>query len=156
MGLNAMQTGLLHRLRRVRRQVSDQHRHLRAIRAELMGALASGVEASATEALHSYREAIHAHFALENETFFPALHGLRPECCSDLDHLGREHGVLLSRLENIQGALVTGELRSSADAIQAFNSELAQHEHREEALMAQITGDFPSDPADIDSNPPST
>jgi hypothetical protein len=151
-----MQTGLLHRLRRIERQVSDQHRHLRAIRAELVGALESGGKASATDALHSYSEAIQAHFALENETFFPALHGLRPESTRDLDRLGREHGTLLSRLERIEETLATGALRSSVDAIQAFNTALAQHEQREEALMARLTGDLPGEVADIDTNPPST
>jgi hypothetical protein len=150
-----MQTGLLHRRRRGRRQAGDAHRHLRANRAELLGAFASGAGASAIEALRAYSKAIRSHFALETGTFFPARHGLRSEFSRNLDTLDREHEALLARLERIEARLVASALPSSADAIDDFNADPAQHERREEALMAWITGDVPGDAADIDANAPS-
>jgi len=153
--VTAMQAGLLHRLRRIRRQVGDQHRHLNAIRAELARALASGRVTPAMEVLRGYSEAIQAHFVLETQTFFPALHGLRPEFGSDLEALDREHGLLLSRLEQIEVTLSRSALASGAEEVQGFNTALAEHERREEALMARITGDLPGEAPNTDGNPPS-
>ena len=131
-------TGLEHRLKRARRQMADQHRHLGALRDELGHALQNGVRARARDAVRGYVEAIESHFRLESEVFFPALHGLHPEFRTELEALDRDHHQLLQELRAMSGAVEDGALDRLAPELEEFNGSLREHERREETLVERI------------------
>lgn len=134
-----METGLRLRLKRVVKQMGDQHRHLRPIHAELAEALArDGTVRPAQAAFARYREALDAHFALEGEMFFPALHGLRPEWGADLERLDHEHEQLRASLAEVGRRIGAGGLAEAGAALEGFASALREHEGREERLIAQL------------------
>lgn len=131
-----MRAGLRSRLRRVVQRVEDQHRALREIAVELDRALASGSRELAHAWLTRMRDALRAHFELEEEVVFPALHGLDPDTLSEIEQLERDHGRFLERLR----ALLAGEPGATpltpAD-VKGLRERLAAHELREEHLLEQ-------------------
>jgi hemerythrin-like domain-containing protein len=149
-----METGLRHRLKRVVRQMSDQHRHLRVIHAELADALSGRESASeAQERFAHYREAVEAHFALESDTFFPAVHGLRADLGTSLEALDRAHDELREMLSRLEGRVQAGSTQESARALADFAGVLRDHEAIEEELLMGLVdealgGKTPSSEAD--------
>jgi hypothetical protein len=140
-----METGLSLRLRRARRQIVDQHRHLKPIRSELDDAVARGASADALTALDHFRAALDEHFALEEGVFFPALHGLHRECELALRGLAREHEQLLADLARLRDRLVSGDIDRSKPLLDAFGAAIGDHERREEAVVEKWTGSGNSD-----------
>ena len=132
--------GLRYRMRRALRQIGEQHRQLHEIHDRLGGAVASGARSEAREAFVRYRHAIGAHFELEDGVFFPALHGLHPEEQGDLEALSRDHVNLLGALQRLLPLLEETSLARFGAGLDAFRSDFGQHERREEALVARITG----------------
>ena len=130
-------TGLRYRVRRALRQIGEQHRQLRDLHDGLRAALASGAQPDAREAFARYRDAVAAHFELEEEVFFPALHGLHPQERTELDALGRDHDALRAALERLLRRLEPASLPDFAPAFEAFRREFASHEKREEALVSR-------------------
>jgi iron-sulfur cluster repair protein YtfE (RIC family) len=144
--MDPMVSGLRYRVRRAARQISDQHRHMSELRRRCDEALAGGGGEELREALLRYCGALDAHFALEEDVFFPALHGLRPEHTEELDALSREHEVFATRLTALRRCT---ETESGGDGVvasfQAFAEEMRQHEAREERLVRKIA-DLLGDP----------
>lgn len=136
--MSGFETGLEHRLKRAARQMVDQHRHLGPIRAELAAALANGSAGVSVRAFRNYVEALEAHFRLESETFFPALHGLHPEFASELQALDGEHVRLIEQLSSLGRRIEAGETSGCSAVLEAFDAELGQHERREEHLVERI------------------
>ena len=132
------ESGLRYRMRRALRQIGEQHRQLHEIRDRLGRALASGDPDEARDTLVRYRHAVGAHFELEDDVFFPALHGLHPDQREDLEALGRDHARLLAALAQMMPVLEQSGVESFAAAFDAFRRELARHEAEEERLVAGI------------------
>lgn len=136
--MDRMETGLQHRLRRAVRQMAAQHRHLEPIRELLTRALQRNAQEEAQTAFDRYREAIEAHFDLEERLFFPALHGLHPDRAEDLDALSREHERFLHEMGEIYESLCECKLSECAEAVDGFLSALTGHERREERLVVSM------------------
>lgn len=132
------ETGLRHRARRVARQISTQHRHLNPLFEALQDALVQGEAVEAQQACARFRDALDAHFSLEDEFFFPALHGLCPDRAPELSGLSRDHQRLLSELARLAAAVEGAELEQAARVLESFASTLSSHEHREEQLVSSI------------------
>ncbi len=66
------------RLRRAARQILSQHQRLESFYAMVAGAMADGDEREALVRLARFRDALDAHFSLEEGVCFPALARLRP------------------------------------------------------------------------------
>jgi hypothetical protein len=137
--MDAMQTGLRHRLRHLVRRLTDQHRHMRPLFEELRGAVAGGRGDEARLALARLRQAIDAHFALENEMLFPALHGLQPQYDADLTALQGEHQGFLEQLVRLEGMLDGAGLSPFGTAFAEFSAALGRHEQREERLVGMMS-----------------
>ena len=134
-----LETGLRHRLRRVVRQMREQHGHFKPLAEALRRAGTGGAAPELVSALAHYGEALVAHFSLESEMFFPALHGLHPERRPELEALEQEHEELLEALRGIEA----GVQRSGVSSLDAFFEALRAHERREEELaseLAELTG----------------
>jgi hypothetical protein len=126
------QPGLALRVQRGRRTISAQHRQLDHFYLRVASALEAARIETARAAFARFSDALEAHLALEDGLYFPALRGLRPELAEHLDRLEDEHQRLRERLGRVaRGALDRERLEGLAD-------ELADHEGREEALLASL------------------
>jgi hypothetical protein len=131
------QPGLKLRVSAEGRRISSQHRQLDAIFARVEAALERGAEQDARDALQRFRDAWEAHTSLEDGFYFPALRGLRPELGARLDALSAEHERFREAIERVEA--VFGDAAARAEALDRFVSGIAEHERREEALLAEIT-----------------
>jgi iron-sulfur cluster repair protein YtfE (RIC family) len=136
--MDPMETGLRHRVKRAVRQMSEQHRNIRAIHGSIRGALERGGVQDARAALDRLQSAMEAHFALEDEVFFPALHGLRPEFADSLEALSREHAGFSEVLRKLGADLETSTVDSFQSGFDAYAETLAAHERREEEIVATL------------------
>ena len=142
-----MATGLRFRVHRAARKIAAQHEHIHAILADFDVALAEGSCDRVAEMYGRYRSALEAHFALEEEVFFPALHGLQPEHGHELNALSREHEGFLVQLAALGERLVEKHLEGFERVFRDLVSELDLHERREEVIarsLAEPTGEGPS------------
>jgi iron-sulfur cluster repair protein YtfE (RIC family) len=137
-----METGLRHRLRRAVRQMATQHEHLRTLIHAIADAIEVGRVEEIQESVDRLRGSIEAHFSLEDDVFFPALHGLHPETGRELNDLMREHVDFLEDLSRLRSGLTTGTLDDFAQGYRAFSQSIAEHECREERLVASLADVF--------------
>lgn len=138
--MDPMETGLRHRARRVARQISTQHRHLNPLFEALEQSTAERDGARARAAFERFKDAIDAHFSLEDEFFFPALHGLCPGRSGELSGLSRDHERLLGELVSVNEALGRDDFDSAHRTLGVFATTLSAHESREEQLVTTING----------------
>jgi hemerythrin HHE cation binding domain-containing protein len=131
---DALETGLRHRLRRAVRRSESQHGQLRALLAEIEAPLRTGTRVVATDLVARLRDALRAHFELEDQTLFPALHGLRPDVSAPIEVLSREHADFLAEL----GAALGAASGCDRDAFVRLRAALGDHERREEALLESV------------------
>lgn len=139
-GVTTREIGLRLRLRRALRQMESQHQRLRPLYQELARALEYQDLAGIRRQLDQYRNALDAHFSLEDEVLFPALQGLEPGCTSELVDLSREHGRFIDALAEVQAMLSAQFGRPVAERIEGLQTDLATHERREEAVLAKVIG----------------
>jgi iron-sulfur cluster repair protein YtfE (RIC family) len=97
------QPGLRPRLAHASRRLPAQHEYLDALLATTRRALERNTPPEAREALHAFRGALDAHFALEEQVHFPALHGLEPGCVAQIEELVLDHHALRDRLLVLEG-----------------------------------------------------
>ncbi len=135
------QSGLGRRLRIEARRISSQHRQLDELYALLVKALDEGVQGPVRRGFERFRDALEAHFSMEDNVHFPALHGLRPELDGLLTRLVDEHRTLRDKLARVQDAFLAGDLETGLERLDAFAEELAEHEDREEDLVAELRRD---------------
>jgi hypothetical protein len=133
-----MATGLRYRLRRAAREMADQHQHIHEILADFDVVLADGSRDRVAELYGRYRSALEAHFALEEEVFFPALHGLQPEHGSELGALSREHEGFLAELAGLRARLADDHLGAFGRALRDLVRALELHERREEVIARSL------------------
>jgi hemerythrin HHE cation binding domain-containing protein len=131
---DALETGLRHRLRRAVRRSESQHVQLRALLAEIEAPLRRGMRMIPAEPLARLRDALQAHFELEDQTLFPAVHGLQPTAGGSIEALCREHAQFLGELGDALGA-TSG---CDGDAFVRLRAALGDHERREEQLLESV------------------
>ena len=134
--MESLDSGLRFRLRRAARQIAQQHQSIREILASLERSLGEGERGrDAVRALFvRYREAVEAHFALEEDVLFPALHGLHPSRSPELEALEAEHGDFAGRLGDLAERLASAALAEFGGGFERFAREMVAHETREERL----------------------
>lgn len=133
------QPGLRVRVRQEGLRISSQHRQLNGLYEGVREALRRGDHGEATAAFTRLRDALEAHFSLEDELYFPAVHGMHPDCEEILTSLVDDHRRFRTEL----GA-VARHLASLAPAerclacLEALAHEIAAHERREEDLVRRV------------------
>lgn len=140
--MNAMETGLRHRLRRAVRQVGSQHEHLRSAHAAVADAAAAADIDELATCIDRLCGAIDAHFALEESVFFPALRGLNPQSERELQALVGEHAAYQAELDRLRDLLANAPLAEFSTEYDAFAASTAEHERREERLLASLSHFF--------------
>jgi hypothetical protein len=132
------QPGLRLRLTHASRRIAGQHDYLDALVASTLRALERNTPAEAREGLEGFAGALDAHFALEEQLHFPALHGLRPEVAPEIEALMVEHRALRARVRGL-GERVGREPRDEVTReFVGLADTLRDHESREEQLFASI------------------
>jgi iron-sulfur cluster repair protein YtfE (RIC family) len=134
----ADQPGLRLRMTQEARRISSQHRQLAGLYALVTRALERRSPAQARVAFERFRDALDAHMSLENELYFPALHGLRPDLEAELAGLVREHRRFRRSLDRLAGSFGDGDASACSRGLASFAAAFAEHEQREERLMESI------------------
>ena len=135
-----LDTGLKFRMQRAEHQMRAQHRHLNPFFEEIESALARRDRGPLQGCLERLTEALEAHFDLEDDVLFPALHGLSPDSESEIRQLSRDHSALLDELEKLFDSLRGKELEAFEEGLRHFRSNLRSHEEREEQLVGAMLG----------------
>ena len=134
--MNPKQPGLERRVGQETRRVSNQHRQLNVFYEMLSDALRQGDGGQAREVFRRLGDALEAHFAMEDEFYFPSLHGLRPDLEAEIAALMDEHQVFRAELQTLARRLEREDgLAEAGRALEAFVGRLASHEAREERLL---------------------
>lgn len=137
-GERERQPGLEHRMGREARRISGQHRQLDEFYAMVETRLQDRDAEGAALAFQRFRDALEAHFSLEDGLYFPALHGMRPELEEPLARLVREHGELRAQVEVVHARLGGRDLDAAAMRLDELVRALARHEGEEERLLAGL------------------
>jgi hypothetical protein len=135
------QPGLERRMGKEARRISAQHRQLDVLYGVVADALQRRDAQSARTGFERFCDALDAHFSLEQNFYFPALHGLRPALGAELAALAREHAELTVELEALRPRFDGADLDGCAAALDDFAVRLARHEGVEEQLVAGIAGE---------------
>lgn len=143
--MDQMTSGLRFRLRRAARKIAAQHQHMHEILEDFERALADRSLERLRELYGRYRDALEAHFALEDEVFFPAIHGLQPEQEAELDALSRDHEGFLTDLAGLAERLAVDRLDVFEEAFRQLVRELDRHEQREEVVARSLPDETDGD-----------
>jgi len=131
--------GLRYRLRRAARRVAHQHRAIAECYRELGEFVAQRARADVRAGFERYREAIGAHFDLEEQVFFPAVRGADEQQKPVIAALVGGHAQMLEELERIADALESIPHDDFSRRLAGFAAMLTAHERVEEKLLSQLT-----------------
>ncbi len=137
-GTNLGDPGLRQRMRGEERRIEGQHEQLDALCREVCASLErDGTEAVLDDYL-LFVGALEAHMTIEEDIYFPALHGLRMELADELSALVEAHQAFRRQTEEVR-ALFEGHDRLAAQAaLERLALDFAAHEAAEEELMARV------------------
>jgi iron-sulfur cluster repair protein YtfE (RIC family) len=130
--------GLSQRMQRETARISSQHRQLDDFHAVVRDALERGDAHGATNAFARFADALEAHLSLEDEFYFPALHGLARDLAAELAALSEEHAALRTGMRAVADCLASESPTACASALAGWIAELSAHERREESLLARV------------------
>lgn len=94
--------GLRMRMRGEERRITSQHEKLDDFCREVYTRIDKDGAARAMGDYLLFSAALDAHMTVEEEIFFPALHGLRPDATDDLTRLVAEHEELRLQMEEVK------------------------------------------------------
>jgi hypothetical protein len=130
--------GLGMRLRYETMRISSQHEKLNELYADLRRELDQGNQAGALVDCGRLRDALEAHFEVEDCVYFPAVHGFRPDQGPLLRRLASDHVAFRAALEDLQATLESHDLDAGASQLHRLVTGLVAHEKKEEVLLAEV------------------
>jgi len=130
-------SGLGRRLRREAHRISSQHRQLDEFYLLIVEAMETGSSESVGMALTRFADALEAHFTMEENVHFPALHGLRPALSPRLSALEEQHQRFRGDLFHVR-ELATSDLAAAETAFDLLVTALAAHELEEERILEEV------------------
>ena len=77
--------------------------------------------------------------SLEEDIYFPALHGLRGDLATEFEGLVRAHEMLRVELSKIRTVLGKADRAAAFAALDQFADSLNRHESEEEELIVRVT-----------------
>ena len=146
--------GVEKRLRFESTRISSQHEKLNQLYAELHREIVRGARHNAFVRFGRFRDALEAHFEVEDRVYFPAVHGFHPAEAALLDELAREHEGFRRELIRIDRLLEAHEPEESSELLAGLVSRLVVHEQKEDALLARIAAHSGSSAAAAGDPPP--
>ena len=138
MRLHGKESGLAH-----------QHTRLDEFCSELRQRLTQDGARDSMSDFELFSNALDAHMEVEEEVYFPALHGVSPDSEPELEELVSEHHSLRLGVSLVEKAIAVGDTRASLAALEELAAEVSRHEKAEEELIERVTG-----PSSSRSTPP--
>ena len=86
-----------------------------------------------------FSTALDAHMSVEEDIYFPALHGLRSDLANEFQALVREHELMRDELSQIRDVLAKEDRVAVFAAFDQLADFLNRHERKEEELIARVT-----------------
>ncbi|SRR6056297_468255 len=131
--------GLRLRMRGEERRILAQHDRLDALCEEIQERLSEDGPESSREGFQQLRTALDAHMKMEEEIYFPALHGLQTDAESALSELVAEHDELRETAIRVSELLESLDRDGARVEMGRLASRVTAHEQAEEDLIARIT-----------------
>jgi iron-sulfur cluster repair protein YtfE (RIC family) len=132
---DAAQPGLRMRLRGEAMRLSTQHERLDTFCKMVSEALGRGSLSGARLAFMRFGDALEAHVTLEDQVFFPALRGLRPDLTEPLTRLVQEHATIRHDLEQLRDLLSAGSAEAFARDFTCLCDFIREHERSEDEVL---------------------
>jgi len=130
--------GLRVRMRNEERRVCSQHEKLDDLVQEIWLELDKDGPAKPKGDFLLFVSVLDAHMSVEEDVYFPALHGLRPDAGDELARLVDEHHALRESAERVTEAFRIGDRSSATRELDALARAVKAHEAAEEELIASI------------------
>lgn len=130
--------GLRIRMRSEERRISSQHRQLGDLFERVVASIEADGPRRAVGDFLLFTTALEAHLSVEEEIYFPALHGLRNDVGGELVGLVAEHGEIRAAIPHVQDRLATDDRALAREALDGLADRVQRHEQAEESLLARI------------------
>ncbi len=130
--------GLKRRMRGEERRISSQHRQLGDLFRHVRDSVARGGPRKAVGDFLLFATVLDAHMSVEEDIYFPALHGLRSDLANELEALVREHELIRAELSQIRIVLAKADRAAAFAAFDQLVDFLNRHEREEEELIARV------------------
>jgi len=129
------QPGLEKRLSRQRSGIASQHRQLDVFVRKISQALRQGQRRDCETAVYQLQGALNAHFVVEEQIVFPALHGLNSKLADQIVALERDHERLRENVDRLALAIVASDITTAQRNLEEFDTALSAHERSEEQIL---------------------
>jgi iron-sulfur cluster repair protein YtfE (RIC family) len=121
---------------RQRTGIASQHRKLDAFVQQVSQALQRGRRRDSETAVFRLQGALNAHFAVEAQVVFPALHGgMHSELADKVRGLERDHERLREDVDRLALAIVASDITTARRVLDEFDAALSAHERCEERIL---------------------
>ncbi len=127
------------RMRGEERRISSQHKQLGDLFERVLASVEAGGPRTAVSDFLLFSTALEAHMAVEEDIYFPALHGIRNDVGEELVGLVSEHNLIRGQLADVRDLLKTNDDEAGRRALDLLADFIDRHEHDEEALLARIS-----------------
>ena len=97
--------------------------------------LGRGQRRDCETAVYQLQGALNAHFVVEEQIVFPALHGLRSELADEILALERDHQRLRENVDRLALAIVASDITTAKRDLEEFDAALSAHERFEERVL---------------------
>jgi hypothetical protein len=131
--------GLRLRMRGEERRISSQHRQLGDLFERTLDSVESIGPRRAVGDFLLFQTALEAHMSVEEDIYFPALHGLRNDVKDELVELVEEHEKIRIVLDNVKYLMSKSVEHDAKLALIELANRIEDHEEKEENLLARIT-----------------
>ena len=131
--------GLKLRMRGEERRISSQHRQLEQLFDRVMKSVRVGGPHKAVNDFLLFSTALEAHMSVEEDIYFPALHGLRNDVGDELGRLIEEHQRIREQLADLRLTLASNDEDLGIAALERLAADVDRHEETEEKLISRIT-----------------
>jgi iron-sulfur cluster repair protein YtfE (RIC family) len=119
-------------------QLSNEHDRLNRLYSSLQRDLNPISRHAAYASFVRLRDALEAHFEVEDRVHFPTIQKFRPEFANLIRSLQQGHTRFRKELTQISQIISAGEIDESRRLVGIFAQALADHEKAEEDLLAQV------------------
>ena len=125
----------------MRESIVAAHRSLDSLFETTRRSLEEGLGAPATDAFCRLREALEAHFELEDRLYYPPIAALRPEARISVQQFAAAHEVFRKKFGEIGDLLERSRFDEAGRVFGQFAEVFAIHEAAEEKLLAELDRD---------------
>jgi len=125
-------------MRSEERRITSQHEKLDELCRDVYRCIDKDGPTKAMGDFLLFATALDAHMTVEEDIYFPALHGLRPDAGEELTRLVGEHAQLRQMSERVKGLLKQGDREGAKLGLDQLAREVSAHEAEEEELIVRI------------------